>query len=201
MEKLITAYLFQCKTCPLPGFGTLSIATGNAQGDFVNKQLLPPKPEISFNTKETPADELVDFIAVSNGLAPMQAIEQLGNFCTGLKQQLNTENEAIINGTGKLFLDKAGNLNFTPTKLDDIFLMPVANERAIHNKAEHTMLVGYKETTNTEMEAYFAETTIRKNYWWVWAILIAVAAIGLILYYLNLSLSSPLFGNAGTLPL
>ncbi len=195
MQQLISAYLFQCKTCPLPGLGTLAITNGNVQSDFINKKLLAPTPKIYFDNKETPADTLVDFIAEKNNVTAMQAIEQLGNFCSSVKRQLNTDNTALINGVGNLYIDAAGNIQFNQAEIDTFFLPAVTTERVIHTEGVHNILVGDKETTSIQMGAYYDEPATPKNYWWVWVVAIAAVAIALILYYVNMPGSSPLFGN------
>jgi hypothetical protein len=50
------------------------------------------------------------------------------------------------------------------------------------------MVVGDKETTTTEMAAFYSETeTPVKDKWWIWALGLAfVAAAGLFIHYNNL---------------
>jgi len=65
------------------------------------------------------------------------------------------------------------------------FLQPVKAVRVIHPEAEHQILVGDKETTNTVMNEYFSEVPVKKSRWWIWAIVLGIAALIAILLYLN----------------
>jgi hypothetical protein len=58
-------------------------------------------------------------------------------------------------------------------------------------------LVGDKETTNTLMNEYFNEDVlVKKNRWWIWAIVLAVIALLAILIYTNNVNLSSMAGNA-----
>lgn len=199
MQQLITSYLFQHKTCPLPGLGTLSVIQSSAESDFLNKQIKAPQPSVIFEGRETEASALVDFIAGKLGIPVMEAIDALGKYCNQLKTDLSNNNVTVINLAGSLSSGAQSKINFKPAQLNPVFLPPVNAERVIHPDAQHTMLVGDKETTNTEMADYYSETTVTKNYWWLWALVLAVLAlIGLVLYYNDASFS-PGFGNISPL--
>ncbi|HNJ30135.1 MAG TPA: hypothetical protein PLQ40_14340, partial [Ferruginibacter sp.] len=59
----------------------------------------------------------------------------------------------------------------------------VTAERVIHPNAEHSMLVGDRETTNTVMTEYLSAGEITPNRWWIWAIILAAAALLALLFY------------------
>ncbi|MBL0146223.1 MAG: hypothetical protein IPP48_11050 [Chitinophagaceae bacterium] len=62
--------------------------------------------------------------------------------------------------------------------------MPSAHaERVIHEAAEHNMLVGDKETTTTQMTEYYADTSVVKDRWWIWTIILGFGGIAAILFY------------------
>lgn len=195
MQQLIASYLFQHNTCPLPGLGTLLIKQTAAHGDFLNKTINPPSPRISFENKETDADMLVDYIAAKTNSPVLTAIDALGKYCNQLKSELNAGNIAAINMVGSFTADDGGGLHFKPLQLPAALLPAVEAERVIHPEAEHVMLVGDKETTNTEMTEYYTETAVVKNYWWVWALVLAAVGLLTILLYYNDSLFSTSFGN------
>ena len=69
-------------------------------------------------------------------------------------------------------------------------------ERVIHPQAEHSILVGDKETTNTVMTDYFNEEPVVKDRWWIWAIVLGLAALAILLFYFNDADASSFFGNA-----
>ena len=198
MHHLIASYLFQNKTCPLPGLGTLSIVQLNAETDFSNTAIKTPAPNIVFDSKETDADNLLDYIASKTHFTALELIEMLAQFGNNIKTAVIANTPAALNGVGNFFTDVSGNINFKPGNLPAAFLQPVKAERVIHPQAEHNILVGDKETTNTVMTEYFSdETPVKKSRWWIWAIVIGIIALVMILIYLinNVALSSML-GNA-----
>ena len=196
MHQLIASYLFQHKTCPLPGLGTLSVRTGNASTHFLNKSILAPQPAIVFDTKETEADALLDYIAGKANINIYEAIERLGQFANHLKTTIQSGGPALLNGVGNFSMASSGAIVFEPVPVPEIFVQPVIAERVIHPEAEHAILVGDKETTNTEMTEYFSESTAQKSRWWVWAIVLGVLAIISLIIYMNGAGILSRFGNA-----
>jgi hypothetical protein len=90
----------------------------------------------------------------------------------------------------------SGVIIFEAVPVPEIFLQPVNAERVIHPEAEHAILVGDKETTNTEMTEYFSETTEQKSRWWIWAIVLGVSGIAALIIYMNGAGILSRFGNA-----
>jgi hypothetical protein len=195
MQHLIASYLFTNKSCPLPGLGTLCLQTGNAESDFLNSVIKAPLPVISFNNKDNDASNLVDYIATKTNSAALDVIQKLGHFCNSIKAAAIAGQPALLDGVGSFFADASGNIKFTSVQLPAAFFTAVHAERVIHPQAEHPMLVGDKETTNTVMTEYYSEAPVKKNRWWIWGIVIAVIALLAILVYLNANNASPLFGN------
>ena len=196
MEQFIASYLFQHKTCPIPGLGSLVMTNTAALTDFTNKKITAPTPAIRFQQDETNADQLLSYIAAKTNSNTYEVGAALDHFCDGLKQELTTGSSTKLPGIGNFQVDASGNINFAPEELPPVFLPPVKAERVVHPQAEHHMLVGDKETTNTQMTEYFNEEPVKKDRWWVWAILLGAIGLTAILIYLNDANSSSLFGNA-----
>ena len=196
MHQLIASYLFQHKTCPLPGLGTLSVQTGNAASHFLNKTILAPQPAIVFDTKETEADALLDHISGKANISIYEAIESLGKFANHLKSAILNGHPAILNGVGHFSMSSSGAINFEPLLVPEVFLQPVNAERVIHPDSEHAILVGDKESTNTAMTEYYSETAEPRSRWWIWAIVLGVLAITVLLVYMNGAGILSRFGNA-----
>jgi hypothetical protein len=196
MHHLIASYLFQYKNCPLPGFGTLFIKQGNAESDFLNKAIKGPQSSITFEAQENDASNLLDFIALKNSYTVMEAIDMLGQFCNNLKSATLLNKPVTLSGVGDFFTDNSGNINFKPKLLPLAFAQPVNAERVIHPQAEHQILVGDKETTNTLMTEYFSDVPVKKNRWWIWAILLLIIGLITVSIYLTDDKSLTQFGNA-----
>ena len=190
MQHLIAQYLFQNKHCTLPGLGTLSVVTKNAASDFVNKQILPPIPAITFSSEENDAEGFVNYVAANEHKNYGESIEEVNDYVGLLKQG------KPINGVGQFLVDASGNIEFKAAEINSNLLQAVRAERVIHPEAEHVMLVGDKETTNTQMTEYYTEDPVIKDGWWIWAIVLGVIGITAIFIYLNDSNSNDLFGSA-----
>ena len=196
MQKQIASYLFQNKTCPLPGLGTLSVLNSVAEADFTNKLIAAPKSFIQFNNTETDTAGLLNYLVSTTGGDKYEVTEALDHFCDNLKNKIADQSDMQIESIGTFFVDGSGNINFTPQELPTAFVQPVFAERVIHPDTEHQILVGDKETTNTVMTGYFNETPVVKDRWWIWAIVLSVTGlIALIIYFTELNGVSP-FGNA-----
>jgi hypothetical protein len=202
MHYLIASYLFQNKTCPLPGLGTLYISAGKAEADFLNTVIKAPSPRIIFDAKENDPNNLLEYIAKKTKHSIEQATEKLQQFCDQLKTATihgtpgAANQHPALNGVGNFFKDSSGKINFRSAQLPAAFLQPVKAERVIHPEAEHQILVGDKETTNTLMNEYFSEAPAKKSRWWIWAIVLCAVALLIILLYLNNAGLLAMAGNA-----
>ena len=196
MHQLIASYLFQNKSCPIPGFGTLSISTSGAVSDFTNQRIAAPEPLIHFNDSETNIAGLLNYVAAKTNSNTYEVTEALDHFCDDLKKRISSNAKAKLEGIGNFVVDNNGNIIFEQLALPAAFLQPVFAERVIHPKSEHHILVGDKETTNTLMAELLHETPVTKDRWWVWAIVLGVIGLLLLLiYFTQLNGTSP-FGNA-----
>lgn len=198
MQNVIAAYLFQNKICPLPGLGTLAITSQPAGYDVVNKSFLPPAVQTDFSTAETDAALLVDYIASRQNCTVITAIELLGKFSNGLKQQLAANGKATIPFAGTLSSNDDGVITFQQYALPAYMQQNIAAEKVVHPEAAHTMLVGDKETTTLKMAEYYTETESPKNYWWVWALVLLAIALAAVFIYLNQHSLSSFFGNSNS---
>ena len=195
MHRLIASYLFQNKTCPLPGLGNLSVVAGKAELEFLNNAIKAPAPRIVFEATENDASNLLDYIATKTDSTILQTIDRLGHFCNTLKAATIANHPATLDGVGNFFTDSSGKINFKSSQLPVAFLQPVTAERVIHPQAEHPILVGDKETTNTLMTEYYNEAPVKKNRWWIWAVVLAAIALIAIVVYFNTDNASAMFGN------
>ena len=190
MQQFITAYLFQNKICPLPGLGTLAIVTKPSESDFIHKQILAPVPTIQFSEAETSTTDLVNYISVKESYTNSEAETALHNFSAELKSG------KAVEGVGKFSVNTSGNIVFEAEPLPAYFTPAIHAERVIHPEADHNILVGDKETTAAVMTEYYAEEPVKKDRWWIWAIVLAAIAIAVIVIYVNDKNSSAVFGNA-----
>ncbi|MEP7237758.1 MAG: hypothetical protein ABI685_07835 [Ferruginibacter sp.] len=196
MQKQIASYLFQHKTCPLPGLGTLSVLNSGAEADFTNKMIAAPKTAIQFTNTETDTSGLLAYLSSTTGGSKYEVTEALDHFCDNLKNELNNQPNVTLQSIGNFFVDGSGNISFNAEELQAAFSQPVYAERVIHPDSEHHILVGDKETTNTVMTEFLTPRSETKERWWIWAIVLGVIALlALVIYFTAFKGTSP-FGNA-----
>jgi hypothetical protein len=196
MQKQIASFLFQNKTCPLPGLGTLSVHNEAAETDFTNKLIKAPKPFIRFVNAETDSAGLLDYLVTTTGGNKYEVTEALDHFCDNLKMEITDRSTVKLDSIGNFFVDGSGKIDFKPQELPAAFTQTVFAERVIHPDAEHHILVGDKETTNTIMAGYLAPKSATTDRWWVWAILLgALGLLALVIYFTELN-GTGSFGNA-----
>jgi nucleoid DNA-binding protein len=195
MQKQLASYLFQHKTCPLPGLGTLSISRSAAKTDFTNKQISAPQSFIQFRDQETDSTGLLNYLSVTTGADKYEATEALHHFCDNLKQKITDQPEVQLGSIGGFFVDGSGKINFKQEELQVAFVQPVFAERVIHPDAEHQILVGDKETTNAVMTELLAPKFETEDRWWIWAtVLGAIGLLAMTIYFTELKGTAP-FGN------
>jgi CCDC81-like prokaryotic HU domain 2 len=195
VQKQIASYLFQYKTCPLPGLGTLSVVNSAAESDFTNKTFSAPRSIVHFEQSETDPDGLLNYLSVKTGADKYEATEALSHFCDNLKQQMTDQTDVQLDNIGSFFVDDSGTINFKQEELPAALMQPVFAERVIHPDAEHQILVGDKETTNTVMTEFLAPKSETKDRWWIWAIVLgALGLLTLLIYFTELNGTAP-FGN------
>ncbi len=196
MQKQIASYLFQHKTCPLPGLGTLSIISSGAECDFTNKIFTAPKSSVHFEHAETDTTGLLNYLSSTTGADKYEATEALSHFCDNLKQKIANEPDVQLNNIGSFFVDASGIINFKEDELPAAFMQPVFAQRVIHPDAEHQILVGDKESTNTLMTEMLAPKPATKDRWWIWAIVLGVIGLlALVIYFTQFNATASV-GNA-----
>jgi nucleoid DNA-binding protein len=187
--------LFQLNRISLPGLGSFSVSESPAVPDFVNRQILAPVVSTVFSEKveEDVADDFIHYAGKKLGLSHQQATEHYQRWSEATKQQLQEGNRVPLEGVGTLQLQN-GAIVFEQEPIPEAFSVPLDAERVIHPEAEHTMLVGDKETTNVEMTDYFAAAPVKKDRWWIWALLLGLAGVGIIVWHV-LQYSTGIFGT------
>lgn len=180
MHHIIAASFFQKKICVLPGIGKLSLITQPAVSDFSDRQINAPVQEIVFTPGNSNEKVFNEFSAISEIMS----------------KELDEKAVVEVKGVGVFKKDGSGNIQFTAVALEEHLQVPVTANRVIRQRAEHTMLVGDKQTTNTEMTELLNEEEPAKDKWWIWAVMLGTAALLLLAVYLY-RYGVNAFGNVG----
>lgn len=185
MERHIVSYLFQHKKCPLPGIGSLEIHDGSAYISYPDKKVMAPRPAIRLTNNTVMPDALQEYISGMENIPVWAAQNQLTDFCRKL-QALDTNAEMPLPDAGVFFKTTDGKLSFHSVSVPAVFLPDVDAEKVIHPDASHEMLVGDRQTTSTQMAAYYNDSADgTKSRWWLWPLLLAIAAVSAIVLYHN----------------
>ncbi|MBK8608778.1 MAG: hypothetical protein IPL84_02185 [Chitinophagaceae bacterium] len=195
MQQQIASYLFQNKSCPLPGLGTLSIQQSGAVVDFSNKMIAAPKTIVHFTEKETDPAGLLSYLSAKTGGEFDDVVAAVDHFCDNLKNEIDRQQKVILENIGRFSVNGSGKIVFEQEELPPAFLQPVNAERVIHPDAEHQILVGDRETTNTVMTELLAPKEQTTDRWWIWAIVLGVVALLMLLIYFTELKGAMPFGN------
>jgi hypothetical protein len=179
MEQNIASYLFRNGYCILPGIGKLTLVTTPAETDFMNSRINAPVQTIFFSNEDKNASIFNELSAVSEHL----------------KMMLDAKGTVLLKGIGTFSKDDNDSIHFMPLQIDAALSNPVHVERVVHQHAEHTMLVGDKETTNVVMTEYFSDIPVQKSRWWIGALIIAAVAIILLIVHIAQNDDSKFSGN------
>ena len=117
IASLIRELLLQLEKTVIPGFGSFSIVSRSAELNKVTGVLNPPARDVIFDERMQADDgRLLSFIARKQGCSKAEATDLLGTFVKSVRQQLDSNGTAIIEGIGYLGRDKSGKFSFQPSK-------------------------------------------------------------------------------------
>ncbi|HEX2684955.1 MAG TPA: hypothetical protein VHL77_13510 [Ferruginibacter sp.] len=196
MHQHIASWLFQNRTCALPGFGTLLLERTGAESDFTNRSISAPKPLILLEPEVTDTTSFLNYLAATTGAGKSEAAAALDHFCDELKKKMEVESNVKLDGIGNFFAEGSGRVSFIAEELPPVFLQPVYAERVIHPDAEHQILVGDQEKTNTQMTELLAPKEETRERWWIWAIVLGIISVILLIIYFTGNHGNASFGNA-----
>lgn len=202
MQDLLSTYLLEKKSCPLPRIGVLTIEHESAWYDVANKLMHPPSDKIMFNENGIASpNDLVSYISSIRNTDKASADSLLIAFCHSWLQKLDSYEKMEFGKLGCLQKDEDGRILFI-NDTSFSFYNAVPAERVIHKDKAHAVLVGDKETTSSVMTEYYKETPVRKKKLWaIGAAVLAVLAIATILYHFSIYPFSPNgVGNASLFP-
>ncbi len=196
MEDLIGLYLFRNKKCPVPSIGFLKVIENHATIFYRDGKIEPPLTSIKLINDPIPDQDFLRFIASKKNISIDEANGLLNQFGERL-QHMGTFDETVLPSIGKFYVNAEGNLVFKPIDLPHQFLPVIKTEEVIHPPVAHLMVVGDKESTTTEMAAFYSETGAKINdRWWIWATCLAIIAAAMLFFHYNDKGQTIEFGNS-----
>lgn len=186
MQSIITSYIIQKRECSLPHLGSLKFIRHHAVLDVADKKLSAPAEEIAFNESSNQVSpSLIEYVSLVENISTNEAEEKINTWCLNQKMMLDNNGELVFESLGAIRNDRFGKI-FFEKKNRITFYEPVKAEPVIHKDAEHTVLVGDKETTSSAMnEFYREEVPQEKGKWRIIALVAAIAAILILIFYFS----------------
>ena len=195
MEAILQQFLVLHNFCPLPGIGQLTIQQQPAVLHFTDNKLSAPTDSILLIPEISNQSLLMDWIQAEMGVTADAALQLVNDFVQSISN-LSVDQSRSFGVLGSFLKDAAGRIQFVQATLPDGFAPNVSLKRVIHPNAIHSVRVGDKESTNTEMTERLNETVEAKRpNWWIAAALFALMAIGCFIIYLNQEGSHASLGN------
>lgn len=185
MLNSLQKYFILYKKLSLPGIGWFSAEETVARLDFTEKKLHAPSQLINFYPQAAlPNKVFFQFLAEELAVEETQAIRHFNEFVFDLKDQLNAAGSIALPGIGKLYRNEKNEYQFQSDNWMNEYFPDLSAERIIREGAEHTIRVGEEEKTNTQMhEMLFAEKSTPADYWWLYAVILALLGIAALIYY------------------
>ena len=186
MQDSLYEFLILNKKLSLPGVGTIGLFQRSSQYDFGDRRFTSPSYFFKIESKDDkPSKRLFDWLYSSLGVTEWDAIRAINDFSFDLRTKISEEGEMNWEKVGVFRRDNNGDIKLDSHK---IFLQsetPIAAEKVIRAKAEHTVLVGEKERSSVQMEEYFAQVSPKKNYTWIIAVILTLLAVMFIGWYFS----------------
>lgn len=186
MWQVLNAYLFQHRSISIPGLGTIYLETMPANVDVAERTMQPPVYQFRFDKYfDAPDKEFFAFVAAQRNILDYEAIKWYNEFSFELRNRIRAEEQVSWEGVGVLKKDGSGGVLFEPVPTTMGFLQPVPAMRVSRQDAQHSLVVGDRERTSGEMNEWLQDHARRRRRlsWWVIAIVLAVAALGVLGWY------------------
>jgi len=200
MYDTLYRYLIFNKQVSLPGVGTISLQRNAARHSIADKIFTAPAYSFVIdNSNDRPSKKMFDWLSQVLGVSEWDAVRMVNDFSFDLKNNISSGSAVKWDNVGVLHRDETGSIVLDPFIIEGENEEPVVAEKVIRKKAEHTMLVGEKERTSTEMEVILltdTEKEKRREWGWVIAIVLVVLSVMFIgLYFSEKGLLPSSSGN------
>lgn len=186
MLQVLNAYLFQHRSISIPGLGTIYLETFPAHVDVADRTVLPPAYRFRFDKYfDAPEREFFSYLATQGKMLDFEAIKWYNEFAFDLRNRIKNEDEVAWQGIGILRKDESGNVLLESATAPDFFQHPVPAIKVKHRDAVHTMLVGDRERTSSEMNEWLQDDNAsrRRLSWWVIALVLVVVALAFLAWH------------------
>jgi hypothetical protein len=186
MLQSLYKYLIQYKQLYIPHTGLLAFEKNASVTHFGSKTIHAPLDVLTINQFAPATDNknLTRYLAKTLKITEEQANDGLQKITTEIQNSLNEKQIFYWPHVGTIQKAPDDKLKFVQSSEIDYYQPPVHLEPLIKEGSIHNIKVGDTESTNVQMHEYYAQQeTPKKEYWWIWALVLATGAALLILMY------------------
>lgn len=188
MYEILYKYLILNNKISLPGIGSFFIESVPAKMNIVTNSLIAPARLVSFTAEvDSIPNRFYEYLSREMQLNEIEAATKFNQFSNELKgSALN--GGVTLPGLGKLQKNTEGTLFFMEEEKSDILWpeIKINNTTDINTNLIDVYNSGETKIITQEGIAPVEEKITREedeDYWWVWAIILALCGIGALLYY------------------
>ena len=181
----IRALLLRNRQVVIPGFGSFAMHQQPAKLNTLTGELSPPLQEIKFNRNQQDDDGvLADYLVKSIKVSRASALEDINRFAEESKKELNEKSILLLEGLGRLTLDRSGSFTFN---LDEVLLQREKFAELPHLKVptRSQVVTPTAPAPVTPIPPVFTarppvvQVTRRRHRWWIpAAILVVLVGLG-----------------------
>jgi len=187
MNWVLYSYLLQHKSISIPGLGTIFVERSPAKADFTNKRVLPPTFQFGFDRYfDAPDKDFFGYLSNQQSMADYEAMRWYNEWAFDLRNQIKADHSVSLPGIGTLKKDLSGEIIFVPNTNVTSWLDPAPATKVIHADDRHTLLVGDREISSGDIEAYRSSEGkyVEKESWWIYAIILAAIALIVLFFHI-----------------
>ena len=188
MYELFYKYLIVNQKIGLPGVGNFYIQTIPSKIDIVHRTVSAPAQAVHFSP-DTPLNDrsFFDYLSREMRLNGIEAVTQFNEFSQSIHENA-MQSVVVLPGIGTLKLGEDGAFVFHPEIKSNPLLPNIHLDNSVAANANIVSVYDSGETKIITQEAIAPEEekiVIKESddYWWVYAIILALMGLGALLYY------------------
>jgi hypothetical protein len=184
LPGLLYRYFSLSGNVSIPGLGALTQTRIAAVNDFIGRRMMPPSKAVKFNPgNDETTPEQANYIARLSGKNNETVVSGLKKLGEELRSRLQVERKVEWMDVGIFSISDEGEIGFVPKTNSTDFFSPVEYVHVLRDNAEHAIVVGEGESTNTEMEVFFEDQRANAdaNKWQKAAIMLVILTALLLL--------------------
>lgn len=190
LYELFYKYLILNMRASMPGIGTFGVEQVPATMDYENKKLNPPTQNIRLESSEIATDtySFYNYLARELNINESDAARRFQEFTHDIQKQATANGSVLLPGIGRMRKDYASGYVIEPENdskqvLPDLWITKTqaANTGLLNVYANTQPSIIKSGNIETEVDRLIVKE--KDDYWWVFAIVIAIMGLGALLYY------------------